>query len=98
MAKPKIHDWDVPLFSVPTKRRKEAKPKPIRGYSGKATTCHVCILTVAYGLPMKEERLRASSIVIDKDGREWLLCSKHSQRFRDGELSLPFNPTERKNR
>ena len=98
MAKPKIHDWDVPLFVVPTKRRREAKPKPIRGYNGKPTTCHVCILTVAYGLPMKEERLRASSIAIDKDGREWLLCGKHSQRLRDRELTLPFNPTERKNR
>lgn len=92
-----IHDWDEPLFDLPTKPRKQTgvTKRTFRKYSGRAETCHVCIITVARGLPMREERLPATVRIVDPNGDEYLLCGKHAQRVRDRLLALPFNPTER---
>lgn len=97
VKRPRVHDWDEPLFDMPTKPRKAAdsKVRVTRAYKGKPVTCHVCIISVARGLPRKEERLPSSVQITEPDGRVWMLCGKHANQVRDGILSLPFNPRER---
>lgn len=95
----KVNDWDEPLFPLSTKPRRKSTTRPekrtFRAHSGKPVTCHVCIISVARGIPLTGQRELAKVVVTEPDGQVWMLCEHHAKRVKDGLLALPFDPPER---
>lgn len=79
---------DVPLFGEPVAERPRTVRSGVRTFAGPATTCFVCIQSVARGDPIPFPRSPATWAVTLDSGYVWLICSGHKAMQEAGGLTL----------